>query len=185
MSICVTTTIDALYAAILGTLRGTYGARIATYAPYDPLTLLDPEAALNTPALYLEIEEQGTDAGTEPKALRERTATRLTFSLHAVLSIRTHDIQIALDVLASSLLVLIRQPDADSRLGARPGARWGLGPAVTPAESVIVLQTDWQPGLNGFGARAVRWEQTIYLPDDPLACLNEGGPTRYLGATGA
>ena len=181
MTAPVTTTIDMLYDAILTTLRGTYAELFVTYAPYDPMTLLDATVQLAVPALYLEIEDQVTDDETARRALRQRTAIRLSISLWVILSIETVDIQVALSVLASSLLVLLRQPDPDPRLGGHPGARWGLGAAVHPATRVTVLMTNWQPGLNGYGARQIRWEQDIYLPTDPLECLGEDGPWRPLG----
>jgi hypothetical protein len=181
----VVTTLDRLYGAILATLRATYGARFVTYAPYDPATLLDPATTLSTPALYLEIEEQGIDEATAHPAVRDRVSLRLAITAHVILSTRTTNLQIALDVLACSVLILIRQPDTDSRLAGHPGTRWGLGAAVTPAARVAILQTEWQPGLNGYGARQVRWEQTVYLPDDPLACLGEDAPGRILGGEGA
>jgi hypothetical protein len=172
----LTTTLDAWYAGVLGTCQDTFGARVQTYAPFDPATMLDPAAVLNTPALCLQVEAMEADEDTARKGVRDRAATRIAAAVHVILSTRTDNLQVALDVLASAVHVLIRQPDADSRLGAHPGARWGLGPAATPAERVSAQPADWQPGLNGYDSRVIRFEQIVYLPDDPLACLAEPAP---------
>jgi hypothetical protein len=172
----LTLTLDDYYAGVLGTLQSTFGERIATYAPFDPATMLDPNAVLNTPALCLQIEAMEADDDTARKRVRGRCATRLAAAVHVILSTRTARLQVALDVLTSAVHVLIQQPDDDPRLAAHPGARWGLGAAVTPAERVAAQPAEWQPGLNGFDSRIVRFEQVVYLPDDPLACLAEPAP---------
>ena len=177
MSAPPVTTLDAFHAAVLQRLASVYGERIATYAPYDPAQLLDPQQPLVTPALYLQIE------GIEPhdtdtrKPQRGRCPLRLALALHLILSTQTQgDLQVALDVLASSLLVLLRAADPDPRLAAYPGERWGLGAAAAAPEQLAALPADWQPGLNGYDSRVVRWEQVLQLSADPVAVLGEPDP---------
>ncbi len=67
MSVPVTTTLDAYHAAVIETLRDTFGDRIQTYGPYDPTELLDNTRPLNTPALYLQLET--TDLITLPDGM--------------------------------------------------------------------------------------------------------------------
>lgn len=177
MSAPVTTTLDAYHAAVIETLRDTFGDRIQTYGPYDPTELLDNTRPLNTPALYLQLET--TDLITLPDGmpLRAHVPARISPVIHVVLSTRTAgDLQVALDVLASAVAVLVSKAGADDRQAAAPGNRWGLGAAVTAPEGIAAIPAEWRPGANGYDSRAVRFEQTLYLPNDPIACLAEPAP---------
>jgi hypothetical protein len=171
-----TTTLDAVYQAIVQTLKTTYGERLATVGPFDPERLLDPDQPIATPAMVVAIEGLDADPDDARPPVRGRAATRLSCAIHILLSARTEGLQTALDVLASSVHVLVRQPDADTRLSAHPGQRWGLGPAAHPPEMIVAMPSAWTPGQYGLDSRVVRWSQVVYLPDDPIACLAEPAP---------
>ena len=169
-----TTTLDAYHAAVVESMRATFGARIATYGAYDPAELIDPTQPLNTPALYLQIEASDLDDPPDRQPLRGRVVSRQSAAVHVILSTRTDgDLQVALDVLASAVGVLICRPDTQSHAAAKAGNRWGLGDAVSSPERISTQPAGWKPGLNGYDSRVVRFEQVAYLPNDPIACLAE------------
>jgi hypothetical protein len=76
------------------------------------------------------------------------------------------------DLAAAIALILGHAPAV--RGASRPGQRWGLAGACDPASVISIQPADWAGGLQGFDSRVIRWEQLVYLPDDPAALLAEG-----------
>lgn len=173
MTDAMLTTFDAYVHAILATLESTYGTRIVEYRPYDLSAILSEPPAIKTPSIYLQIEWQSSDAQIASKVTMGRMATRVSCAIHLMMSTKTPQLQIAIEVFANSILSLLFQPDPDYRGGRVIGQRWGLGLGVDPVEGATVQAGDWQPGLNGFDSRIVSFNQTIYTPANPLMGLNE------------
>ncbi len=61
---------------------------------------------------------------------------------------------------------------------AKPPPGQPLGPRRRRhrPEGIAAIPAEWRPGANGYDSRAVRFEQTLYLPNDPIACLAEPAP---------
>jgi hypothetical protein len=138
-----TTTIKALHAAIESSLRAHFNASVQQYGTYQPLDTDD--VALHLPGCV---------------------ALRCALAVHVVLGVLTDDLQVALRELAAAVITLVRQ--TDTAAAARPplnGNHWGLGEAVGTPEAVSARPAEFRPGLNGFDAWIVTWEQIVYLPE--------------------
>lgn len=159
-----TTTVRAAHQAIEAGLRAHFGSAILQYGPYQPWDSVDdePETELLTPALLLELESIDPDDA----ALHQpgRIAIRCAWAVHAVLSIRTEDLQIALPELAAAVMTLVRKNETDPARPPLTANRWGLAEAVGPPEALSARPGEFTPGLNGRDAWIIAWEQTLYLP---------------------
>lgn len=160
-----TTTIRAAHQAIEDGLRAHFGASVRQYGAYQPWdpTEDEPETELLTPALLLELESIDPDE-TEDQ-MPGRVALRCAWTVHAMLSIRTEDLQIALPELAAAVVALVRQQQSPPSPPPLNGNRWGLGEAVGVPEAVSARPAEFVPGLHGHDSWAVTWEQVTYLPE--------------------
>jgi hypothetical protein len=161
-----TTTIKALHAAIESSLRAHFNASVQQYGTYQPWdTDSDaPDSELRTPALLVELEAMDPD--DVALHLPGCVALRCALAVHVVLGVLTDDLQVALRELAAAVITLVRQ--TDTAAAARPplnGNHWGLGEAVGTPEAVSARPAEFRPGLNGFDAWIVTWEQIVYLPE--------------------
>ena len=160
-----TTTIKAVFQAIEDALRAHFGAAIEQYGVYQPWDPVEgaAEPVLKTPALLISLDAMPIDeADTHAPG---RIGIRCAISIHAILSILTEDLQIALPELAAAVTALVRQTELDPLAPPLNGNRWGLGDAISPPEAVSAEPAEFTPGLNGRDSWTVSWEQVVYLPE--------------------
>jgi len=146
-------------------LRQHFGTRIrqcGAYEPWDPVEDA-AEPVLLTPALLLELESIEPD--DNDLNMPGRIAMRCAWAVHAVLSLRTVDLQIALPELAAAVIALVRKTGTDPLQPPLTGNRWGLGEALGAPEAVGARPAEFRPGLNGHDSWVITWEQVIYLPE--------------------
>jgi hypothetical protein len=159
-----TTTVRAAQTAIIDTLRDHFGAHVQQIGLYQPMDIHgDPEAELLTPALLLELDAIENDEAADhaPGVI----AVRCLWTIHAILSIRTENLQMALPEMAAAVIALIRQTTPNPMRPPLNAHRWGLGDAVGAPDAVSARPGEFRPGLHGHDAWAVSWEQTLYLPE--------------------
>ena len=160
-----TTTIREALQAIEDGFRAHFGDAIRQYGAYEPWDPVEdePEPELKTPAWLFELESiDPDDAGSHAPG---RLAIRCTFNAHAVLSILTLELQIALPELAAAGIAVVRKTETRPLAPPLNGNRWGLGEALGPPEAVSARPAGFRPGLHGHDAWAVSWEQVVYLPE--------------------
>lgn len=152
-------------AAIERSLRAHFGDRIRQYGIYEPWDEDEDEAEpkLKTPALLIQVE------GIEPDLAEDHAegaiGIQLSMCVHALLSLRTPRLQIALPELAAGVITLIAKQEARVLRPPSNGNRWGLEGAVGLPEMIRAEPADFSPGLHGHDGWAVRFEQTLYLPE--------------------
>ncbi len=127
--------------AILAALRTEFKNQKVTVAAYAPTA-----STLQTPALLLEMEDGtlGNDTGDG------RTALSCRLTLHALLSLQTDDVDLAIRDFATAVLLFTRYQ------------QWGLKNVSAPAQ-LAMGQGHFQTGDLGYESWYVTWEQTIYL----------------------
>ena len=135
------TSLRQWHEAILSALRTQFEDRKVTVAAYTPTT-----SALQTPALLLEMEDGtlGDDRGDG------RTALSCRLTLHALLSLQTNDVELAIRDFASEVLLFTRYQ------------QWGLKEVSVP-EQLAMGPGHFQTGDLGYESWYITWEQTIYL----------------------
>lgn len=165
-----TTTIEALFGAIVSALSETFSDRVATIGAYEPWadSSGDESEPIKTPVLLLELESLDQDEDIAPRQTKGRTAIRCSWAVHAILSLSTERLQQALPELAASIMALVRKHETYSYVTQR-GNRWGLEIACDYPSSISAQPAAFTPGLNGRDSWVVRWEQVVYLSDDPLS----------------
>ena len=166
-----TTTMSALVAAILATLRAhDWPAPINQIGfrqpDLEPFSDDDQPTRLDTPALLLHIVDR-RDASADPDTLivPGRVARRCSFELHCLLSTSTPNLPLELIEYSESALALIDARESASSPGR--GNRWGLLDAVEFPAGLTDSDATYASAWHGHAARVLSWEQIVYLPEAP------------------